>query len=139
VPHKFEAGTPDIAGAVGLHAAMDYLDAIGRPAIAEHDGHLARDAYARLASVPGIRLFGPPGERGGLVSFSLAGAHPHDVVTFADQEGIALRGRPSLHPAALAQTRRDRHHPRSFYLYNTAAEVDFLIEVIGRAARFFGG
>jgi cysteine desulfurase/selenocysteine lyase len=139
VPHKFEAGTPDIAGAVGLHAAMDYLDAIGRPAIAEHDGHLARDAYARLAGVPGIRLFGPPGERGGLVSFSLSGAHPHDVVTFADQEGIALRGghhctQPLWRKLGVTATTR-----ASFYLYNTAAEVDFLIEVIGRAARFFGG
>jgi cysteine desulfurase/selenocysteine lyase len=139
VPHKFEAGTPDIAGAVGLHAAMDYLDAIGRPAIAAHDGQLARDAYARLAEVPGIRLFGPSGKRGGLVSFGLAGAHPHDVVTFADQEGIALRGghhctQPLWRKLGIAATTR-----ASFYLYNTSAEVDRLIEVIHRAAKFFGG
>jgi cysteine desulfurase / selenocysteine lyase len=139
VPHKFEAGTPDIAGAVGLHAAMDYLDAIGRPAIAGHDGQLARDAYARLAEVPGIRLFGPAGERGGLVSFSLAGAHPHDVVTYADQEGIALRGghhctQPLWRKLGVTATTR-----ASFYLYNTDAEVDRLIEVVRQAARFFGG
>jgi cysteine desulfurase/selenocysteine lyase len=139
VPHKFEAGTPDIAGAVGLHAAMDYLEAIGRPAIAAHDGKLARDAFAGLAGVPGIRLFGPPGERGGLVSFSLAGAHPHDVVTFADQEGIALRGghhctQPLWRKLGISATTR-----ASFYLYNTPAEVDRLVEVIHKAARFFGG
>jgi cysteine desulfurase/selenocysteine lyase len=139
VPHKFEAGTPDIAGAVGLHAAMDYLDAIGRPAIAAHDGQLAQDAYPRLGEVPGIRLFGPPGERGGLVSFGLAGAHPHDVVTFADQEGIALRGghhctQPLWRKLGIAATTR-----ASFYLYNTPAEVDRLVEVIHRAAKFFGG
>jgi cysteine desulfurase / selenocysteine lyase len=139
VPHKFEAGTPDIAGAVGLHAALDYLDAVGRPAIAAHDAELARDAYARLGGIPGIRLFGPPGERGGLVSFALAGAHAHDVVTFADQQGIALRGghhcnQPLLRKLGVAATTR-----ASFYLYNTPEEVDRLVEVIRQAAGFFGG
>jgi cysteine desulfurase/selenocysteine lyase len=139
VPHKFEAGTPDIAGAFGLHAAMDYLDAIGRPAIAAHDGKLAQDAFAGLAAVPGIRLFGPPGERGGLVSFGLAGAHAHDVVTFADQEGIALRGghhctQPLWRKLGIQATTR-----ASFYLYNTPGEVERMIEVIRKAAAFFGG
>ena len=138
VPHKFEAGTPDIAGAVGLHAAMDYLDGIGRPAIAAHDEELARQAFVRLGGIPGIRLFGPPGERGGLVSFALAGAHAHDVVTFADQQGIALRGghhcnQPLLRKLGVPATTR-----ASFYLYNTPEEVDRLIEVIRRAAGFFG-
>ena len=139
VPHKFEAGTPDIAGAVGLHAAMDYLDAIGRPAIAAHDGELARSAFSRLADVPGIRLFGPPGERGGLVSFGLAGAHAHDVVTFADQQGVAVRGghhctQPLWRKLGIPATTR-----ASFYLYNTPGEVDRLVEVIRQAAKFFGG
>ena len=137
VPHKFEAGTPDIAGAVGLHAAMDYLDAIGRAAIAAHDAELARDAFQRLQAVPGIRLLGPPGERGGLVSFALAGVHAHDVVTFADQEGVALRGghhctQPLLRKLGLPATTR-----ASFYFYNTPGEVDRLVEVILQAARFF--
>ena len=139
VPHKFEAGTPDIAGAVGLHAAMVYLDAIGRPAIAAHDGELARSAFSRLADVPGIRLFGPPGERGGLVSFGLAGAHAHDVVTFADQQGVAVRGghhctQPLWRKLGIPATTR-----ASFYLYNTPGEVDRLVEVIRQAAKFFGG
>jgi len=138
VPHKFEAGTPDIAGAVGLHAAMDYLDAVGRPAIAAHDEALARLAYDRLRGVPGIRLLGPPGARGGLVGFALAGVHAHDVVTFADQEGIALRGghhctQPLLRKLGVPATTR-----ASFYLYNTPAEVERLVTVIHQAARFFG-
>jgi len=139
VPHKFEAGTPDIAGAIGLHAAMDYLDAIGRPAIAAHDSALARDAYRRLQAVPGIRLLGPAGERGGLVSFALPSAHAHDVVTFADREGVALRGghhctQPLLRKLGVPATTR-----ASFYLYNTPAEVDRLVAVIQAAAKFFGG
>ena len=137
VPHKFEAGTPDIAGAIGLHAAMDYLDAIGRPAIAAHDSALAQDAYRRLQAVPGIRLLGPAGERGGLVSFALPHAHAHDVVTFADQEGVALRGghhctQPLLRKLGIPATTR-----ASFYFYNTPAEVDRLVEVIKAAAKFF--
>jgi cysteine desulfurase / selenocysteine lyase len=138
VPHKFEAGTPDIAGAIGLHAAMDYLEAVDRAAIAAHDEELARHAYARLAEIPGIRLLGPPGARGGLVSFALPGIHAHDVVTFADQEGIALRGghhctQPLLRKLGLPATTR-----ASVYLYNTRAEVDRLVEVIWKTARFFG-
>ena len=138
VPHKFEAGTPDIAGAVGLHAAMDYLDAVGRAAIGAHDEELARYAGDRLRAVPGIRLLGPRGTRGGLVSFALAGIHAHDVVTFADQEGIALRGghhctQPLLRKLGVPATTR-----ASFWLYNTREEVDRLAEVILRAAKFFG-
>jgi cysteine desulfurase/selenocysteine lyase len=138
VPHKFEAGTPDIAGTVGLHAAADYLDAIGRPAVAAHDEALARQAYDRLREVPGIRLLGPPGARGGLVSFALPGVHAHDVVTFADQEGVALRGghhctQPLLRKLGVPATTR-----ASFYLYNTPEEVDRFVEVILRAAKFFG-
>ncbi len=138
VPHKFEAGTPDIAGAIGLHAAMDYLDAVGRAQIAAHDGALAREAYARLREIAGIRLLGPPGDRGGLVSFALPGIHAHDVVTFADQEGIALRGghhctQPLLRKLGVPATTR-----ASFYLYNTPAEVERLAAVIRAAAKFFG-
>ena len=138
VPHKFEAGTPDIAGAVGLHAAMDYLDAVGRAAIGRHDEELAGYAGERLCGIPGIRLLGPRGTRGGLVSFALAGIHAHDVVTFADQEGIALRGghhctQPLLRKLGVPATTR-----ASFWLYNTREEVDRLAEVILRAAKFFG-
>ena len=90
-PHKFEAGTPNMAGAIGLAAAMDYLDAIGRDAIFAHDQELAEYTYARLGELPGIRLFGPRTNRGGLVAFALGDVHAHDLVTLADQKAWPAR------------------------------------------------
>ncbi len=84
-PHRFEAGTPNIAGAIGLAAAIDYIEHIGRPAIFEHDSQLARYAAERLTELPGTRIFGPKEERGALVGFVMNAAHPHDLTTFADQ------------------------------------------------------
>jgi cysteine desulfurase/selenocysteine lyase len=138
-PHRFEAGTPDLSGPVGLHAAMDYLDAIGRAAIFRHDQDLAQYAYDRLATLKGIRLFGPRSGRAGLVSFLLPEVHAHDVVTLADQAGIALRGghhctQPLMKKLGVESTAR-----ASFYFYNTRAEVDRLVEVVGEIRRFFGG
>jgi cysteine desulfurase/selenocysteine lyase len=137
-PHKFEAGTPDISGAVGLHAAMDYLDRIGRPNIAEHDQELAAYAYAQLAHLTGIRLFGPHIGRAGLVSFLLNDVHAHDVVTAADRWGVALRGghhcnQPLMRKLGVESTAR-----ASFYLYNTPAEVDRFVEVVKEIQKFFG-
>lgn len=137
VPHKFEAGTPDIAGVVGLAAAMDYLDSIGRNRIFQHDQQLAAHAYARLAEMPGIRLFGPRSGRAGLVSFLLDDVHAHDVVTVADQWGVALRGghhcnQPLMRKLGVASTAR-----ASFYFYNTASEVDRFLEVMKEVRRFF--
>ena len=137
-PHKFEAGTPDISGAIGLHAAMDYLDALGRERIAEHDHELGAYAYAALSGMKNIRLFGPHVGRAGLVSFLLQDVHAHDVVTFADQRGVALRGghhcnQPLMRKLGVPSTAR-----ASFYLYNTNAEVDRLVEVIREIQKFFG-
>jgi cysteine desulfurase/selenocysteine lyase len=138
-PHKFEAGTPDISGAVGLHAAMDYLDQIGRRNIAQHDHELGAYAYAQLARFrQGIRLFGPHIGRAGLVSFLLNGVHAHDVVTVADQRGVALRGghhcnQPLMHKLGVESTAR-----ASFYFYNTTAEIDRFVEVLGEIRKFFG-
>ena len=137
-PHGFEAGTPDVAGAVGLHAAMDYLDAIGRDAIFAHDQALAAYAYTRLSELGGIRLFGPGVERAGLVSFLLEDIHAHDVVTVADQHGVALRGghhcnQPLHRKLGVKSTAR-----ASFYFYNTREEVDRLIEVVEKIRAFFG-
>ena len=91
-PHRFEAGTPNIAGAIGLAAAIDYIEEIGRTAIFEHDAQLTSYAIQRFAELPGVRILGPSGERGAIVGFVMETAHPHDLTTFADQHGLALRG-----------------------------------------------
>ena len=136
-PHRFEAGTPDISGPVGLHAAMDYLDGIGRANIWQHDQDLAHYAYEKLAALPNIRLFGPKTGRAGLVSFLLKDVHAHDVVTLADQGGVALRGghhctQPLMHKLGVESTAR-----ASFYFYNTRAEVDQFVEVVKGIQKFF--
>jgi len=136
-PHRFEAGTPDISGPIGLHAAMDYLDAIGRENIWKHDQELAHHAYAQLAALKNIRLFGPKQNRAGLVSFLLKDIHAHDVVTLADQAGVALRGghhctQPLMHKLGVESTAR-----ASFYFYNTKAEVDRFVEVMKEIQKFF--
>jgi cysteine desulfurase / selenocysteine lyase len=138
-PERFEAGTPNFGDAVALAAACDYLDALGRSEIQRHDSHLAELAYQQLSALPGIRLLGPPtGERGGLVSFALADIHAHDVVTFADRDGIALRGghhcnQPLMKKLGLTGTAR-----ASFYLYNTEEEVDLLVGSLVGIQKFFG-
>ena len=136
-PHRFEAGTPDISGPVGLHAAMDYLDAIGRENIWKHDQELANYAYEKLAALGNIRLFGPKLNRAGLVSFLLKDVHAHDVVTLADQAGVALRGghhctQPLMHKLGVESTAR-----ASFYFYNTRDEVDRFVEVVKEIQKFF--
>jgi cysteine desulfurase/selenocysteine lyase len=137
-PHKFEAGTPDISGAIGLHAAMDYLEAIGRQRIAEHDQELGAYAYALLSRLKRIRLFGPHIGRAGLVSFLLDGVHAHDVVTVADQRGIALRGGHHCNQPLMRKLGVDSTARASFYFYNTPAEIDRLAEALAEIQEFFG-
>ena len=136
-PERFEAGTPNFGDAVGLAAACDFLDGLDRKRIQAHDGGLAREAYAKLARLPGIRLLGPPGERGGLVSFAFADVHAHDVVTFLDQDGLALRGghhcnQPLMKKLGLTGTAR-----ASFYVYNTPDEIDTLVRSLEKLLKFF--
>ena len=136
-PHRFEAGTPNIAGAIGLAAAVDYIERIGRPAIFEHDAHLARYAAERLAELPGMRILGPTDERGALVGFVMEAAHPHDLTTFADQYGLAMRGghhcnQPLMRRFGVPGTTR-----ASFYFYNTIEEIDRMIEILRAAVHFF--
>jgi cysteine desulfurase / selenocysteine lyase len=138
-PERFEAGTPNFGDAVALHAACDFLDGLGRKEIQSHDSALALKAYRRLAELPGIRLLGPTGERGGLVSFAFKDVHAHDVVTFADEEGIALRGghhcnQPLMRKLGLTSTVR-----ASFYVYNEEREIDALISSMARTIKFFAG
>jgi cysteine desulfurase/selenocysteine lyase len=136
-PHRFEAGTPDISGPIGLHAAMDYLDGIGRENIWKHDQELAQYTYEKLASLKNIRLFGPKTNRAGLVSFLLKDVHAHDVVTLADRGGVALRGghhctQPLMHKLGVESTAR-----ASFYFYNNTAEIDRFVEVVQEIQKFF--
>lgn len=138
-PHRFEAGTPAIAEAIGLAAAMDYLDSVGRQRILDYGHSLANHAARELRSLPGIRIFGPEEERAGIVSFHFEDLHAHDIVTFADQKGIALRGghhctQPLMKRLNVPSTAR-----ASFYFYNTRDEADRFVEVIGELHRFFSG
>jgi cysteine desulfurase / selenocysteine lyase len=136
-PHRFEAGTPNVAGAIGLGAAIDYIESIGRPVIFEHDSILARYAAERLTELPGTLVFGPTKERGALVAFVMDAAHPHDLTTFADQYGLAMRGghhcnQPLMRRFGVSGTTR-----ASFYFYNTMEEIDRMIEILHAAVRFF--
>jgi cysteine desulfurase/selenocysteine lyase len=138
VPHKFEAGTPNVEAAVGLAAAMDYLDAIGRQAVAAHETALARHARARLAELEGVTLYGPVEERAGVVSFSLGDIHPHDVATVLDQDRVCVRAghhcaQPLMRRLGVTATVR-----ASFYLYNDAADVNVLVGALRKAAALFG-
>ena len=126
LPYKFEAGTPAIAEAVGLGAAVDYLAGIGMDRVFAHGRALARYALDRLAAARGIRIFGPLGDRAALVAFSMDGVHPHDIATLLDQEGVAIRAghhcaQPLLRKLGVISTAR-----ASFYVYNRRDEIDRL-------------
>ena len=140
VPHKFEAGTPNGAGAVGLAAACDYIDAIGHEALLAWEHELARHAKEALSQVEGIRMFGPENldERLAVFSFALDGVHPHDIATVLDSEGIAVRAghhcaAPLMNRLGVPATTR-----ASFYLYNTTDEIDRLAAALGTARSMFG-
>ncbi|NBV86729.1 MAG: aminotransferase class V-fold PLP-dependent enzyme, partial [Verrucomicrobia bacterium] len=136
-PARFEAGTPNIAGAIGLAAAMDYLESVGREQIQQHDEALALYAYNQIAQLDGYRVLGPQTPRGGLVSFVHESVHPHDLTAYCDQKGLALRGghhcnQPLMRKMGLPSTSR-----ASFYFYNTTAEVDQMLAILKQAHQFF--
>ncbi|HET9027531.1 MAG TPA: cysteine desulfurase [Trueperaceae bacterium] len=139
IPARFEAGTPSVAEAVGLGAAVDYLTGIGMDAIARHDHALAERAIALLAGVPGVTLYGPRGlDRGGIVTFTVAGLHAHDVATMLDLQGIAVRaGHHCAQPLGrvLGATASVR---ASFYLYTTVEEVERFVAVLVEIVERFG-
>lgn len=133
IPYKFEAGTPNIAGAIGLSAALGYLEGIGRDAVAVHERELLDYATERVGKVPGVRLVGTAREKAGILSFVLEGVHPHDFGTVLDHEGVAIRSghhcaMPLMDALGLPATTR-----ASFGMYNTRAEVDALVEGIWKA------
>jgi cysteine desulfurase/selenocysteine lyase len=138
LPSKFEAGTPHIAGAVGLGAALEYLGSIGLNAIAAHEDELLRYATERVAAFPGARIVGTAREKASILSFALDGIHPHDVGTVLDHEGVAIRAghhcaQPVMQRFGVAATIR-----ASFALYNTTDEVDALVRALGRVREVFG-
>jgi cysteine desulfurase/selenocysteine lyase len=137
-PHRFEAGTPDFAAAIGLGVAMDYLAAIGLENIARHDSELSALALERLLSLPGLRLFGPRTGHAGVVSFLLKDIHAHDVVTVADQWGVALRGGHHCNQPLMKKLGVESTARASFYFYNTPAEVDRLFDTLREIQKFFG-
>ena len=136
-PWKFEAGTPNISGAIGLAAAMDYLEALGRERVAAHEQRLLHLATAQLAAVPGLQIVGTAREKAAVISFTLRGVHPHDIGTILDQEGIAVRtghhcAMPVMTYYGLAATAR-----ASFGCYNTEADVARLLAGLERVREVF--
>ena len=139
LPHKFEAGTPAIAEAVGFGAAVDYLTAVGMDNIAAHEHEITEYALERLDEIPGVKVFGPDAQqKGGVASFTLDGVHPHDVAQILDKDGIAVRAghhcaQPLHEKFGIPATSR-----ASFYLYNTKEEVDMLVNGIYKVKELFG-
>nr|BDT31663.1 cysteine desulfurase [Myxococcus sp. MH1] len=138
VPHRFEAGTPNLEGAVGLAAAIRYLQGVGLSAIAEHDREMMAYATAALESVPGLRLIGTAREKAGVLSFTLEDIHPHDVGTILDREGICIRtghhcAQPVMQHFKLPATAR-----ASLALYNTREDVDALVRGLHKVREVFG-
>ncbi|MEX2278879.1 MAG: SufS family cysteine desulfurase [Acidimicrobiia bacterium] len=140
IPHRFEAGTPAIIEAAGLIAAIEYLESLGMENVARHDRDLTEYALALLSEVPAATVYGPPAgdDRGGVISFTLGDAHPHDLATILDQQGVSVRAghhcaKPLMKEVGVPSTAR-----ASFYVYNTRDDVDALIRGLETASALFG-
>ena len=138
LPYKFEAGTPNISGAIGLAAAMDYVETLGLEAIAAHERALLVEATAAISAIPGIRIHGTAAHKAGVLSFTLEGVHPHDLGTILDHEGVAIRAghhcaMPLMDLLGVPATAR-----ASFGCYSTSAEVQQLIKAVQKAREVFG-
>jgi len=137
LPYKFEAGTPNIAGIIGLGEAVNYLQRVGLDRIQAYEAELTHYALERLEGIEGIRLYGPRSSRGGIISFNIDGVHPHDVAQLLDREGVAIRAghhcaQPLMKKLEVPATAR-----ASFYLYNTRADIDRLYDALITAKEFF--
>ena len=138
VPHKFEAGTPNVEGAVGLAAAIAYLEQIGMTNVAEHEASLGRLARERLSAIDGVTIYGPPTEHAGVVAFTYGDIHPHDLATALDNEGVCVRAghhctQPLMRRLGVNATCR-----ASFYLYNGPQDVEVLAGAVIKAGSLFG-
>jgi cysteine desulfurase/selenocysteine lyase len=137
-PHRFEAGTPNIEGAIGLAAALDYLSNLGLDRVAAHESALLRRATERVLEIPGVRLIGSAARRAGVLSFVMDGIHPHDIGTILDSRGIAVRAghhcaQPVMQRYGVSATVR-----ASFGIYNTSEEVEALTRGLHEVREVFG-
>ncbi|MGD2101826.1 MAG: cysteine desulfurase [Acidimicrobiia bacterium] len=140
IPHRFEAGTPPIIEAVGLHAAIDYLESVGMDAVFKHDQELTAIALSRLGDLPGVTIQGPKDleARGGVISMTMEGVHAHDLATILDENGVAVRAghhcaKPLMRRLEVAATTR-----ASFYVYNDESDIDALASALRNARELFG-
>jgi cysteine desulfurase / selenocysteine lyase len=137
-PHRFEAGTPHIAGVIGLGAALDYLEGLGMAPIEAHERDLLEYGTKRLLEVPGLRVVGTAREKAGVISFTLGDIHPHDIGTILDRQGVAIRAghhcaQPVMDRFGIPATAR-----ASFGLYNSREEIDALVRALGKAREVLG-
>jgi cysteine desulfurase/selenocysteine lyase len=137
LPNKFEAGTPNIAGVIGLGAALDWLNAVGLKSVAAHEQQLLDHATAQLLAIPGLNIMGTAQHKAALVAFTLYGIHPHDIGTILDREGVAIRAghhcaQPVMHRYGVPATAR-----ASFAVYNTRDEVDALAKALWKVKELF--
>ncbi len=137
IPHKFEAGTPAIIEAIGLKAAVEYVEAIGFDAITAHEARLTDHALARLSDIPGLRVLGAAQDRGGVFSFTMQGAHAHDIATLLDRQGIAVRAGNHCAEPLMRRLGVDSSARASTGIYTTEAEIDALADTLLRVREFF--
>ncbi len=137
VPHKFEAGTPAILEAIGLRAAIEWVEAIGLDAIQAHEADLTEHALARLGAIPGLRVLGQAQDRGGVLSFTMEGAHAHDIATLLDRQGIAVRAGNHCAEPLMRRLGVDSSARASTGIYTTRAEIDVLADTLLRVREFF--
>jgi cysteine desulfurase / selenocysteine lyase len=140
LPHKYEAGTPNVAGAVGMAAAAAFLDELGHDAVLAHERSLVEYGLERLGRVDGLRLFGPPGPEGRIAvfSFALQGVHPHDVATILDAEGVAVRAGHHCTQPLMRRLKVPATTRASCYVYSTTEDLDRLAEGLDKARKIFG-
>ena len=138
LPHKFEAGTPNVAGAIGLAEAIRYLRDVGFDALHGWETDLTAYALARLGEVEHLEVFGPVRDRAGVISFRYADIPAHDLATILDQKGVAIRAGHHCNQPLMDHLGVDATARASLYLYNTRAEIDALVDALSLAARLFG-
>jgi cysteine desulfurase/selenocysteine lyase len=139
IPWKFEAGTPNIVGAIGLGAAVDYLNELGMPNVRDHEFEIAKYAIETLTRVPGFQIYGPrkPDDRGAVISFNLGDIHAHDLASILDEEGIAIRSGHHCAQPLMERLNIPAASRASFYVYNLKEEVDILADALHKARKIF--